>query len=260
MKSFPMLDTRFAEINVRKTVENNLSTDEITPLTGTNDPKARLSETGIRCATEGELQQLRDEITKAAKKHGYPNPVANKDKIAFDHAATGILVSHIDAPVNDARSVELWNFITAVLLLDVASWRFPNNKKDPKFNRYLGASPKSTFKKLWWIGYNLGDLNSVLGEDMSVALMERTTVAGDPRLPKVIAELAKEREQEVKEVIKNRKGLNLFKDDHTHWFRAALLRITAQCFTVCVESLSDDQLAELVGDCMNAALHRYPGQ
>lgn len=260
MKSFPMLDTRFAEEIVRRTVEEELSTETITPIVKTYHPKSRISETGLRTATEDELQILRDEVVAAARKFGYPSSTKKKDHISFDHEVATILVSQIDTPINDARSDELWNFITTVLLLDIASWRFPNKRKDPKFNRYLGVSPKSTFKKLWWIGYNLGELNRVLGEDMSVALMERTTIAGDSRLPKVVAELAQKREADVKEVIENRKALKLVDDDYTHWFRATLLRLTAQCFTVCVESLSDDQLAELVDDCMDAALQRYPGQ
>lgn len=247
MKTFPMLDTRFAEDIVRASVAENKSVVTLAEEAATSHPKSRLSEAGLSPATDADLQSLRDDILTVAKKYGYPNRTSEKSHSfsAFDREATHVFMSHVDAPVNDARSTELWNFITAVLLLDVASWRFPNTKGDLKFNRYLGASPKSTFKKLWWRGHVLGDLSDRIGEDQSVALLERTGTAGDPRLPKMII-------RHLLAVLKSDSAPT----DISKYFRRIMLRINARRFTVCIESLTEEQLDQIVMDCTKAALAR----
>lgn len=247
MKSFPMLDTRFAEDIVRNSVEKNLSIRELATQTSTSHPKSRLSETGVPPATEGDLQNLREAIVAVAIKYGYPDRTTEKSRAFsdFDREATHVLMRHVDSPVNDARSTELWNFLTAVLLLDVASWRFPNKGENQKFNRYLGASPKSTFKKLWWRGYVLGNLSDSIGEDQSVALLERTSVSGDPRLPKRIIQTFLEQTRSESS-----------SKDLSNQFRSTMLIAKARLATVCVEALNDDQVDELVQDCVASALAR----
>ena len=247
MKSFPMLGTRFAEAIIHKAVAEGKSVEDLAKDSGTSHPKARLSETGLRCADDSELQALRDDILVIARKHGYPHRWAEKSGSfsEFDREATHVLVKHVDAPVNDARSTELWNFITTVLLLDVASWRFPNKGGNPRFNRYLGASPKSTFKKLWWRGHVLGKLSDRIGEDQSVALLERTSVSGDPRLPKAI--------------IREFTGRSTESDSSTRLsdqFRSTMLITKARLATICIEALDDEQVDQFVQDCVDAALAR----
>lgn len=247
MKSFPMLDTRFAEEIIQDAVNAGKSVSTLAAEAATSHPKSRLSETGLNCANDGELQALRDDILAIAEKHGYPYRDSEKSSALskFDREATHALMKHVDAPVNDARSAELWNFVTAVLLLDVANWRFPNNSGNPKFNRYLGASPKSTFKKLWWRGHVLGDLSDRIGEDQSVALLERTSVAGDPRLPKAIIREFTDRS------VGGAASANL-----SEQFRSTMLITKARLATICIEALDDDQLDQFVQDCVDAALAR----
>lgn len=246
MKSFPMLDTRFAEDIVRDSVEAHRSIAELAERVSTNHPKSRISETGKSSVTEQDLENLRDDIVQVARKYGYPEPQARDGKLSdFDREATHVLMDHVDTPVNDARSTELWNFLTTVLLLDVASWRFPNTSENPRFKRYLGSSPKSAFKKLWWRGYVLHDLSDSIGEDQSVALLERTSVAGDPRLPKTIIRRFFDSTSE------NTDAKNL-----SEAFRSTMLITKARLRTLCVESLDDDQLEQLVQDCVNRGLTR----
>ncbi|CUU67038.1 hypothetical protein ACTXK0_06745 [Corynebacterium variabile] len=247
MKSFPMLDTRFAADIVRSSVTENKSVATLAEEAATSHPKSRLSETGLSPATDADLQSLRDAVLTVAEKFGYPNRTSAKSHSFsdFDREATHVFTAHIDAPVNDARSTELWNFITAVLLLDVASWRFPNIKGDPRFERYLGISPKSTFKKLWWRGHVLGELSDRIGEDQSVALLERTSTAGDPRLPKMII-------HHLLAVLDSDSAPS----GTSKYFRKVMTRINARRFTVCIESLSEDQLDQLVQDCVDSALAR----
>lgn len=247
MKSFPMLDTRFAEDIVRTSVEKNRSVRELAAEAATSHPKSRLSETGLSCATEADLQQLRDDIIAVAEKYGYPDRTLEKNRAfsEFDREATHVLMKHVDTPVNDARSTELWNFLTVVLLLDIASWRFPNKSGNPRFNRYLGASPKSTFKKLWWRGYVLGELSDQIGEDQSVALLERTSISGDSRLPKSI----------IKTFIDPTGPVSSSKN-FTHVFRSTMFIIKAQQAPICIEALDDDQIDQFVADCTKAALAR----
>lgn len=247
MKSFPMLDTRFAEDIVRASVDEGKSVTALADETSTSHAKTRMSETGLACASDADLQALRDDILSVARRYGYPYRDSEKSGAfsEFDREATHVLMKHVDAPVNDARSTELWNFITTVLLLDVASWRFPNNSGNPRFNRYLGSSPKSTFKKLWWRGHVLGDLSDRIGEDQSVALLERTSVAGDPRLPKAI----------IREFT-GRTGSGSSSGNLSDQFRSTMLITKARLATVCVEALNDDQVDQLVQDCVDAALAR----
>lgn len=247
MKSFPMLDNRFAEDIVRASVDEAKTISTLAEEASTSHPKSRLSETGLKCAGDADLQSLRDEILTVAATYGYPHRTSEKSNAfsKFDREATHVFLKHVDAPVNDARSTELWNFITTVLLLDVASWRFPNNTGNPKFNRYLGSSPKSTFKKLWWRGHVLGELSDRIGEDQSVALLERTSVAGDPRLPKVIIS-----------EFTGRTDTNASSGNLSDQFRSTMLITKAQLATVCVEALDDDQVAQLVQNCVDSALAR----
>lgn len=247
MKTFPMLDTRFAQDIVRASVEENKSVSTLTSEISTSHPKSRLSEAGLPCASDADLQSLRDDILFVAKKHGFPQRTGEKSSSLseFDREATHVLMAHVDTPVNDARSAELWNFLTAVLLLDVASWRFPNAKGDPKYNRYLGSSPKSTFKKLWWRGHVLGELSDKIGEDQSVALLERTSVAGDPRLPKTII-------REFFDMTSSTSSSKNLSDQ----FRSTMLITKARLATVCIEALDDEQVDQFVQDCVDAALAR----
>lgn len=246
MKSFPMLDTRFAADIVRESVEQSKTIEALAKESSTSHPKTRNSETGLSCASESELQGLRDEILLIAKRYGYPErPLGSAVYSSFDREATHVLIKRVDAPVNDARSTELWNFLTTVLLLDVASWRFKNEASNPAFQRYLGTSSKSTFKKLWWRGFVLGAYSDLIGEDQAVALLERTSIAGDPRLPKKI----------IKEFTEYASGSSTNAQNSAQ-FRAVMVLTKARLRTLCVEALSDEQVDELVQDSIRAICAR----
>ena len=86
----------------------------------------------------------------------------------------------------DAAHGGVWTFLACVVLPDVAVWRFPDRNEE----RLLGT-PRNTFRRRWWRAYVLDGARSrpndrkvvdELGEDEVVQVMERTALAGNPRL------------------------------------------------------------------------------
>ncbi|MGH7553509.1 MAG: DUF6339 family protein [Longimicrobiales bacterium] len=80
----------------------------------------------------------------------------------------------------------MWTFLACQVLPDVAAWRFPDRHEE----RLLGT-PRNTFRRLWWRAYILDGSRSTsdstlvvdeLGEDEVVQVMERPSLAGNPRL------------------------------------------------------------------------------
>lgn len=175
MRLFPLLSDHFSAGLIVAAFEKDPS--EISKLIRFEHPKMRLSEFSGNEIDLAGLQSLRCAVMDLAIEFGFPSREGSRF-ISFDKAAADLLYELVDAPLADARSKDLWNFLTCVVLLDVASWRFENSKCNPKFNRYLG-SPKNTFSRLWWRAYALGELSHGLGEDNAVALMERTSLSGD---------------------------------------------------------------------------------
>ncbi|MBF4552500.1 hypothetical protein [Corynebacterium suicordis] len=119
---------------------------------------------------------------------GFPDlPIAGAHKSVFDRAAAGILDDGLSILPAEAASEDVWNFITLVLLPDVAKWRYPNKDKNPTYERWLG-SDRNVFRKLWWREATLGrELSNQLGEDQVVAIMERPRLGGNGDLARAIA-------------------------------------------------------------------------
>ena len=135
------------------------------------------------------LQKIRNDILEVARSYGFP--VRRKDKDSslskFDVEVGNYLVkSRCMAPA-DAGMEETWNFLTLVVLPDVAAWRFKNKGENTEYERWIGR-PRNVFRKAWWRAYCLGpELNSVLGEDEGVGIMERPTFGMNPQLAQTIA-------------------------------------------------------------------------
>lgn len=135
-----------------------------------------------------ELLALRDSIVSLANEFGFPHNEVNKNVSAkFDRAAAGILYDNLNLLLAEAASSDVWSFLTLVLLPDVAKWRFPNKKGYEDYERWLGTD-RNVFRKLWWREGTLGrELSSQLGEDETVAIMERPRLGGNPDLARAMA-------------------------------------------------------------------------
>lgn len=167
----------------------DLTIDQCSSAAEFNHPKAYPPPVVVELPTEGFLKQIREGVIAIAKGHGFPHREKSKDTAlsAFDVALGNFLVESLAMSPADAGMEETWNFLTLVLLPDVAAWRFPNRAKNAEYDRWLGK-PRNVFRKVWWRAYCLGpELNATLGEDEGVNIMERPTFGLNPALARVIA-------------------------------------------------------------------------
>lgn len=144
------------------------------------------------------LLRLRNSVVSLARDHGYP---VRKGKSAllsrFDSELGNLLVSNLRMTPAEAGVEEAWNFLSLVLLPDIAVWRYPNKSLDPEYPRWLGK-PRNVLRKAWWRSYVIGnELNLKLGEDEGVAIMERPTFGMNPAIARLIAEVHVESAQGV---------------------------------------------------------------
>lgn len=134
------------------------------------------------------LEPLRKQIIDLALGLGFPDSsIVGAKKSEFDRAAAGILEDNLSILPTEAACDEVWNFITLVLLPDIAKWRYPNKDGNLTYERWLG-SDRNVFRKLWWREATLGrELSNQLGEDQVVAIMERPRLGGNGDLARAIA-------------------------------------------------------------------------
>ena len=88
----------------------------------------------------------------------------------------------------DAADEGVWSFLSLVLLPDIALWRYPNPGGKGDYERIIGR-PRNVFRRLWWRAFALGPaISAKLLEDEAVAIMERPTLGGNPRIAAALAE------------------------------------------------------------------------
>lgn len=147
----------------------------------TSHPAAGYYATGSR-VPEQRLARLQTEVRSLVDSLGFPEPTRRQSAFSkFDHELPEVLFESMDIVPSDAADEGVWSFIGLVLLPDVAVWRYPARSRE----RIVGLQ-RNAFKRLWWRGYVLGakpdNPPAVLGEDQLVAVMERPTIGGNPRL------------------------------------------------------------------------------
>lgn len=131
----------------------------------------------------------------------------------------------------------MWNFLTLLVLPDVAVWRFPGRADE----RLLGRS-RNVFSRLWWrgevVGADLIDVRSGLGEDELVNIMERPTLAANPTVARSLARIILERGAEVP-VARS----ELMRDVSKRFLRAQAV--------LCVDALDPDEIWALSERCFD---------
>jgi hypothetical protein len=164
------------------------TTSELTARSATSDPRAETYPTGIK-KSEADLARLRSVVVDIAKQYGFPSTLAARGEAAtlFDREVSVALLAEMDLLPADAGTEGVWSFLTLVLLPDVAFWRWPNPRGLSDYERLIGK-PRNVFRRLWWRAYCLGsEASQHVFEDEAVAIMERPTIGGDPRLAQAIA-------------------------------------------------------------------------
>ena len=75
-------------------------------------------ETGSK-VSEGDLEKLQSDVRSYAKKFGYPNPAGEQDLRSFDTECGQLLHESLKLHPSEASHLEMWVFLTCVLLPDV---------------------------------------------------------------------------------------------------------------------------------------------
>jgi hypothetical protein len=183
------------------------------------------------------LRHVRGQMRQAAIDRGYPEPLRRGREWTFDSAAGRVLYESMDIIPADAASEGVWSFLSLVLLPEIGPWRFPDRAND----RLLGH-PRNVFRRSWWRAHILGaDLDEApegqqpLGEDELVQIMERPTLAANPRVARAV------RDGIFRGAVRVKAARSEFVRDLTK----RVLRLTP---LVALDVLDDAELCELVDE------------
>lgn len=140
-----------------------------------------------------DLLGLRKSILELASTYGFPTARARDLARRFDIDCAKILHTEMHISPNEAARDGIWNFLSCVLLPDVARWRFPTDTARAAEDRLL-SGVRNTFQRLWWRAYVLEDVSGLrpyemlelLNEDELVQLMERPAVSASRQLSSAI--------------------------------------------------------------------------
>jgi hypothetical protein len=150
----------------------------VAKLAAISHPKAAPVATGGREATADELLTVRVAVLDEVGPWVDQGSISRKQQPKFDARLGRALHEALRIVPADAAHPGTWNFLTLVLLPDVAVTRFSDLPDD----RGLGTKRERNVLSRAWIRWAaLGDLldqgDPVLGEDELVGLLERTAVA-----------------------------------------------------------------------------------
>lgn len=191
---FPRIDDLRA-IEIIKEL-NAKTVSEAVELASTNHPAAYHYATAAITVSEEQLLSLRQRVKKVAEELGFPIELNRNDARELDQKISTILFQDVDLVPAEAANKEVWNFLTLVVLPDIAKWRFPNQSKKPDYDRWLGGH-RNVIRKLWWREAVLGhDLNSKIGEDEAVGIMERPMLSGQASIARAMVKALLQSEEE----------------------------------------------------------------
>jgi hypothetical protein len=228
---YPRLDDRAAWDLVHSYAD--LQIDAIAAQATTSHTGVSWYETATERVTESELQELRNAVIRIAKQEGYPVPTPRR-YARFDQQVGPELLRRMRILPADAAHPGVWAFLSLVLLPDVATWRW---HADRHRDRFTGRQHRDTFRRLWARAYAVGeDAAQRLLEDEFTGIMERTSIAGDPRVANAVAEVHLTAITAAPQV------------PRTYLLRQAMLRIRRMLIVVHFAALSDQQLTSLIGE------------
>jgi hypothetical protein len=168
------------------TEHEGLTVEALAARSDLSHPEQAWVPTGGMRAARQRLGDIRQAVRDLARRQGYPALAGPRERTAFDRSCAGELLRLMNIVPADAASDGVWTFLTCLVLPDVSAWRFPDRHEE----RFLG-SPRNTLRRLWWRAYVLDGTRSdsdgtsvveALGEDEVVQVMERPSLAGNPRL------------------------------------------------------------------------------
>lgn len=149
--------------------------------------------------SELDLLELQNSMRELAGEYGYPVSLSPKDAGDFDKHCAQILHQNMRIHPAEAANLEIWMYMTTLLLPDVVRWRFMNSGGSTSIDRFIGSARglrRNAFGRMWWRAHlffysqNPDDpylLLSVLSEDDQIQISERPSLSGNPRLAKEVA-------------------------------------------------------------------------
>lgn len=211
-----------------------------------NHPKAYPPPISRPIAGEEYLRALRDVVIQDSEAFGFPQRSQAKSSqfSKFDAQLGNRLRQHLRITPHEAGLEEVWNFLTLVVLPDIAAWRFPNENANPTYDRWLGR-PRNVLRKAWWRAYSLGPtLNLKIGEDEGVAVMERPTFGSNPTLARVIVDVHTQKSAQ-------------FSFPKTDVLRAVMVQLRRLVTLVDMDCLAESELRELITDVYDQTLESW---
>lgn len=209
--------------------------------------REKFAATGIPKISAEELAMFRDEIEGAATSAGYPTKsLAVRQKV---DTAIAVRLANMDLPEGEMLRPDVWTWIAVHLMPHFVHWRFSKDTGVVTEERYLGLVQRNAIGRLWLRGkaFDRGEgaedrwgLVSGISEDATVAILERTSVAGDWRLARVIGE-----------VWLDAKNKELAADD---LLRDAVIRARISFAITEFGIYSDENLKITIEECMHVVL------
>lgn len=211
---------------------------------------------GARRIPTHQLMLLREEIINLAKNYGFSNSAPNKFlefeyklAILFTDSNFCDFLWHDGYPTGETLRNSFWSYLTIFLLPDIATWRWeiPQNGEPSKAwtDRMLGGT-RNTFQRVFKRvisfdkridNFDRLDLIRNLMEDDFSAILERTSLGGNPEIAKCLAE----------EFLKMRERCaNLNKKIQTKIYRKATKDLTAYGKVQSLDVLDKSELRNLV--------------
>ncbi|GAB4523336.1 MAG: hypothetical protein OHK0046_36890 [Anaerolineae bacterium] len=147
-----------------------------------------------------ELRQIQIKVRECASAYGYPSPdnVTDAAYGEFDARCAELLHQSMRLFPAEAAYIEMWAFITCVLLPDIVRWRFYGvTTAQERFIGFNRGLRRNALGRLWWRAYLLCQpaqsepyqLLYKLGEDELVQITERANIAKNPILVGIIAQV-----------------------------------------------------------------------
>jgi hypothetical protein len=155
------------------------------------DPSSNsvFSATGGTPVTPQQLADLRRDVLAIAREHGFPDG-ERRDGLRCDARIAVLLRDRMNITPHEAASDGLWEYLTCVLMPDLAVWRFRDAAGRTSPERLLHGR-RNNFQRLWWRAYVLAgalrgedavNLLAFLTEDDMVATLERPGLFGNLRM------------------------------------------------------------------------------
>jgi len=168
--------------------------EELASISSASFDAMTFAPTGGNRIERGDLEELRRGVLARASSAGYPAGPAETAAAEFDAECAALLHSTMRLHPSEASHLEVWAFLTCVLLPDLVRWRFPGAVEGGTSpDRFVGSDRglrRNTFGRLWWRAQlfcttgrpNPYGLLTKLTEDELVQLTERSSLAADAGL------------------------------------------------------------------------------